>query len=144
MKLVPLTLREANAFVALHHRHHPAARGCRFCLGAEIDGRLVAVAIVGRPVSRRLQSREVCEITRVASDGTRNACSFLYGAARRAAQALGYVRCLTYTLASESGSSLRAAGYRETARSRGGSWSRSTRPRTDHAPTSEKIRWEAA
>jgi hypothetical protein len=70
------------------------------------------VAIVGRPVARRMDDGETVEINRVCTDGTRNACSLLLGAVRRAARALGYKRVITYTLPSEGGASLRAAGYR--------------------------------
>jgi len=143
VKLIPLTLREANAFVTLHHRHHPPARGCRFCLGAELDGQLVGVAIVGRASSKAYDPREVCEVTRAATDGTRNANSFLYAACRRAAQAQGYLRCLTYTLTSESGASLRAAGWRKVAEIKGRSWSRPKRRRVDRHPLQDKFRWEA-
>ncbi|HMB37397.1 MAG TPA: XF1762 family protein [Methylomirabilota bacterium] len=144
MICVPLTLREANAYVARFHRHHGPSRGCRFCLGAAKDGTIIGVAIVGRPVARRLDDGWTVEITRVATDGTRNACSFLYGAARRAAFALGYKRCVTYILESEPGTSLRAAGFQLIGEVGGGSWSRESRPRVDLHPTQGKLRWEAA
>jgi len=146
VKLIVITLREANAFVKLHHRHHPPTRGCWFCQGAEVDGKLVAVAICARPKSKSFNWREVAEVTRVASDGYRNACSFLYGACRRIWQARGGLKTITYTLASEPGSSLRAAGFEEKARVKGRSWSCPSRPRTDGPPSQrqEKIRWEAA
>ncbi len=41
----------------------------------------------------------------------KNVCSFLYGAAARAAAAMGYNRIITYTLDSENGASLRASGW---------------------------------
>ena len=52
------------------------------------------------------------EVTRLCTDGTKNACSFLYGKAARAAFALGYRRIGTYTLPDEGGASLRAAGWK--------------------------------
>lgn len=140
---VPLTLREANAYVARWHRHHGPAHGCRFCLAAVLDNRVVGVAIVGRPVARRLDDGYTVEVRRVATDGTPNACSFLYGACRRAALALGYTRCLTYILDTEPGTSLRAAGYRLVGEAGGGSWSRVSRPRVDLHPTQGKLRFEA-
>ena len=143
MTRVPLTLREANAYVVRWHRHHGPARGCRFCLGAVLAGRVVGVAIVGRPLARRLQDGCTVEILRVATDGTPHACSFLYGACRRAAYALGYTRCLTYILASEPGTSLRAAGFQLVGEAGGGSWSRTSRPRVDLHPTQGKLRFEA-
>ncbi|NIR32908.1 MAG: hypothetical protein GWN84_27160 [Gammaproteobacteria bacterium] len=143
LETVPLTLSEANFFVAQHHRHHGPVVGHRFSIGAAKDGVIVGVAIVGRPVGRHLDDGWTCEVTRVATDGTRNACSFLYGAAWRATKALGFRRLVTYTLDSESGASLRAAGWRVVGEVRGESWSRQSRPRVDKHPTQAKLRWEA-
>lgn len=83
-------------------------------------------------------------MTRLATDGTRNACSMLYGACWRAARALGWRRLVTYTLPSEGGASLRAAGWRLLGEAGGGSWSCESRPRVDRHPTQTKLRWEAA
>lgn len=143
--VVPLPLDEANAFVAQHHRHHGRVVGHKFSLGVSTqDGEIHGVAIVSRPVSRRLDNGLTLEITRVATDGAKDACSALYGACRRAAFALGYKRLVTYTLASEGGVSLKAAGYTLVGEAGGGSWSRSSRPRVDKHPTQAKLRWEAA
>jgi hypothetical protein len=111
MQIKHLELAEANAFVAAHHRHHKPVTGHRFSLGLEVDGRLVGVAIAGRPVAREIDHTTTLEVTRLCTDGTKNACSALYSACRRAAKALGYKRIITYILASESGTSLRAAGW---------------------------------
>ena len=134
----------ANGFVAERHRHHKPVVGHKFSLGAELDGALVGVCIVGRPVSRMRDDGETLEVTRLCTDGTRNACSFLYGAAARAAFALGYDRIGTYTLPTEGGASLRAAGWKLIGERGGGSWDRVERPRTDSAPTETKWLWEAA
>src|SRR3990167_8681475 len=149
LTVIPLPLDEANAFVEQHHRHHGRVVGHKFSLGvcsAGPDGEAVihGVAIVSRPVARRLDDGLTLEIARVATDGAKDACSALYGACRRAAFALGYKRLVTYTLASESGVSLKAAGYRLIGEAGGGSWSRSSRPRVDKHPTQAKLRWEAA
>lgn len=144
MIVCPISLREAQEFVRAHHRHHPPPRGCLFCVAAEDSGRIVGVAVVGRPVARMLQDGYTAEVTRLATDGTRNACSLLYGAAWRAARAIGYRRLVTYTLPEEGGASLRAAGWRLVGEAGGGSWSRAGRPRVDLAPTQAKLRWEAA
>lgn len=114
LQLIPVTLREANAFVKLYHRHHPGARGCRFTLGVELAGALVGVAIVGRPKSRHLDDGKTAEVTRLCTTGARNACSLLYAACWRAARAIGYQRLITYILATEPGISLRAAGWERT------------------------------
>src|SRR5690606_504324 len=103
----PVTLEEANAFVVAHHRHHGAVVGHRFSLGAALGDTIVGVAIVGRPVARHRDDGMTLEVTRLCTDGTRNACSFLYGACARAAFALGYTRIGTYILASENGASIK-------------------------------------
>lgn len=144
MEIVPVTLVEANAFIVAHHRHHGRVVGAKFCIGAAVDGRVVGVAIVGRPVARGIDDGWTLEVTRVATDGTKDACSALYGACRRAVFALGYRKLVTYTLASESGVSLRAAGWRVVAEVKGRSWSCKSRPRIDKHPTQNKLRWEAA
>ena len=103
----------------------------------------MGVAIVGRPVARALADEWTAEVTRVAVlDGVKNGCSMLYGACWRAARALGYRKLVTYTLATEPGTSLRAAGWREVASVRGRSWHCRSRPRVDKHPTQDKLRWE--
>jgi len=139
--VAPMTLREARAFVERHHRHHRAPTGGLFAIGACVGGDVVGVGIVGRPVSRMLSDGWTAEVTRVCTDGTSNACSLLYGACWRAARAMGYRRLVTYTLRHEGGASLRAAGWRAVGETRGGSWSRRSRPRVDLHPTQAKIRW---
>ena len=140
---MPLPLDEANAFVRAHHRHHLPVVGAKFCLGVEAPTGIVGVAIVGRPVARHLDDGWTLEVTRVATDGTRNAASALYGAARRATFALGYRTLVTYTLQTEPGTSLRAAGWRVVGEVTGRSWSRPSRPRVDTHPLEPKLRWEA-
>lgn len=112
LRIAPITLRAANTYIAEHHRHHKPARGCLFCISVR-DGDMAVrgVAIVGRPVSRMLDDGFTAEVTLVCTDGAANACSMLYGAARRAARAVGYQRIVTYTLPEEGGASLRAAGW---------------------------------
>ena len=140
--VIPLPRDEANAFVEAHHRHHGRVVGHLFALGAEQDGTIVGVAIVGRPVARGYDDGLTAEVTRLATTGGRNVCSFLYGAAWRAARALGYRRLITYTLATEPGTSLRAAGWTLIGEVRGRSWSCASRPRVDKHPTQEKLSWE--
>ena len=110
LTLVHVELETANEFVDSLHRHHKRVVGHKFSLGAVDGDKLVGVAIVGRPVSRMRDDGETLEVTRLCTDGTRNACSFLYGASVRAAFALGYRRIGTYTLREEGGTSHRAAG----------------------------------
>lgn len=129
---VPVTFAEACAFVADWHRHHQPPVGHRYSIGCADDaGTLHGVAIVGRPVARHYDDGRTLEVTRVATDGTRNAGSLLYAACWRAASALGYTRLVTYTQAGESGATLRAAGWRVVAeRPAHSGWSRPSRPRT--------------
>lgn len=147
MKLVPISIREANRYVLHHHRHHRPVQGALFALAAEKDGQLVGVAIIGRPVGRGLQDGRTVEVTRVATDGTRNACSFLYSRARRAAAALGYERVVTYNRQDESGASLRAAGFEQTALLDARSWAdeyKADGGRTDRSTPAPRGRWEVA
>lgn len=142
MTIVPCSLRDANAFVAEHHRHHGTARGHKFSVAAAVDGELVGVCIVGRPVARRMDDGWTLEVVRLATNGHKNTCSALYAAAWRAARAMGYRRLITYILDTERGTSLRAAGWTQVAATRGGSWSRAERPRVDKHSTQPKLRFE--
>jgi hypothetical protein len=144
LEIVPCELADANHFVSVHHRHHKAVRGHKFSLAAYDGERIVGVAIVGRPVARFNDNGLTLEVTRVATDGTQNACSILYGAARRAAFALGFKRLITYTLPEEGGASLRASGFKLLGVAGGGTWNRKARPRIDKSPTQKKFIWEAA
>lgn len=143
MNLLPMPIAGAKAWVAMHHRHNKRIGGALFALAAASEGRIVGVAIVGLPAARKADDMNTAEIRRVCTDGTHNACSFLLGAAKRAARALGYQRIITYTLPEESGSSLRAAAFMPVARTRGGRWARDERARADQHPLQGKIRWEA-
>lgn len=143
MRVVPAELAEANAFVALHHRHHHPVVGHRFSLALVNNGKVVGVLIAGRPVARLAGSpREVLEVTRLATDGTRNACSALYAAAARAAQSMGYARIQTYTLPEEGGASLRASGWLDEGSAGGRQWKHTDgKPRRTDQPTTVKTRW---
>lgn len=142
LTLCPITLREAHAFVTVHHRHHRRSQGALFAVAAEADGEIKAVAVIGRPVARAMQDGYTAEVVRLCSDGSRNACSLLYGAAWRAARSRGYRRLVTYTLDTEPGTSLVGAGWRLVGAGGGGSWSCKSRPRVDTHPTQGKLRWE--
>lgn len=139
MRVRAATFQEATDFVGAQHRHHKPPRGHKFSLALEVAGQLVGVCIVGRPTARGWDHTTTVEVTRLCTDGTPNACSKLYSAARRAAQALGYEKLITYILESENGASLRAANWQESHRTKGGSWSCPSRPRLDTAPIEPKI-----
>jgi hypothetical protein len=138
----PISLEEANAFVSAHHRHHKPVRGHKYSIAAYLYEGLVGVVIVSRPVSRVRDDGLTLEITRLCTDGTRNACSFLTGKAARAAFALGFERIGTYILLGETGIGLRAAGWTLISETKGGSWDCPSRPRTDKHPTEPKTLWE--
>lgn len=144
LRIVPLKLSEANAFVAAEHRHHKPVVGHRFSIGCASGERLVGAAIVGRPVARSFDDGVTAEVTRLVTDGTPNACSMLYAASWRAWRAMGGHRLITYILASEPGTSLRAAGWQElyTTRNRPKGWDTPAR-RRESGPQEPKTLWEA-
>jgi hypothetical protein len=144
LTVLPVELAEANAFITALHRHHKPVVGHRFSLGCVDDsGLLHGVAVVGRPVARLAGSpRDVAEVTRLATDGTYNACSILYAAAARACKAMGFRRIQTYTLPSEGGASLRASGWVNEGEAGGGQWKHTDgKPRRTDQPTEVKTRW---
>lgn len=112
LEIRPITLKDANEFVRERHRHNGPTTGHKFSVAVYDGDKLVGVGIVSRPVARRLDDGLTAEILRVCTDGTRNACSILYGACSRCAMEMGYKRVVTYTLLSESRSSLKAAGFK--------------------------------
>jgi hypothetical protein len=127
LSVVPVTFRQACAFVAKLHRHNKPPRGHKFSIGVA-NGELVGVAMVGRPVARALDDGLTAEVNRTCTDGTFNANSMLYGACLRACKAMGYTRVFTYTQVDETGVSLRAAGFRRDADLPArGSWKASTK-----------------
>lgn len=140
MKIIPITLKLANAYVVENHRHHKAVVGCKFCIGLQEDNKLVGVAICGRPVSRHYDNGVTLEINRLCTDGTRNACSKLYSACVKIALAMGYERIITYTLKSENGASLKASNFICEGVAGGKHWT-GTRNRNTGNPEEMKIRW---
>ena len=141
LSIIPITQAEAKAFVKEHHRHHGAPLGSVFQIACADKNRICGVAIVGRPVARALQDGWTLEVLRLCTDGTKNACSKLYSASWRAAQALGWRRLITYILDTEPGITLKAAGWRCVGKCGGGTWNRPSRPRVDKHPTQAKMRW---
>lgn len=142
LEIVPMTLAEANAFVQKNHRHHRPVVGHKFSIGCAAKDIIVGVAIVGRPVSRYLDDGWTLEVTRLCTDGTKNACSMLYAAAWRAARAIGYKRLITYILVSEPGTSLKAAGWKCIGEAGGLRWTGKRRPTVDLYPAQMKLCFE--
>ena len=143
---MPLSLREANEFVLNFHRHNKPTQGGKFAIGCLHDDRLVGVAIVGRPIARMLSDGWTAEVTRlcVAPNAPRNACAFLYGRCGRIWQQMGGTRMVTYTLQTESGASLKGAGWKIVGVTQPQSWSRDERRREWQDIFGQpKFRWEA-
>lgn len=154
IKAVPVSLTEARTYIDENHRHHIAAKVDKYRVGAEIDGKLVGVVQVGRPVSRYLDDGKTLEVLRLCSTGEKDVCSFLYSRAARIAREMGYKKIITYILESESGTSLLASGWHcEKESTGGGSWDHPSRPREleevqmslfsqkQKYPTEKKQRW---
>lgn len=143
LELRPLTLKQANDLVAELHRHHKPCVGHRFSIGVFDGDRFVGAAIVGRPVARKTDQYDVAEVSRLVTDGTKNACSILYAACARAAEAMGFIRIQTFILASEPGTSLKASGWVSLGGRGGGDWNSKSRGgrRTDQ-PMEKKTLWE--
>lgn len=142
LDIVPITLQEANTFVERYHRHHKPVTGHKFSVACVDDEKIVGVAIVGRPVARYLDNGLTLEVTRLCTDGTRNACSILYATAWRAARAMGYKKLITYILDTESGSSVKAAGWKCVGQAGGLRWTGKRRPEVDLCPAQMKLRFE--
>lgn len=142
LRIAPIRFADAADFVRRHHRHHTPPIGHVFSLAAVAGDVIVGVVIVGRPVARRRDDGRTLEVTRLCTTGERNACSFLYGAAARAAFALGYARIGTYILKREPGTSLAAAGWKLIGETPGRSWSVPSRPRNDKHPIEPKLLFE--
>ena len=144
LELQPITFREAQEFIRLHHSHHLPPHGWKFGIAVNDGEKVVGVITIGRPIARHYDDGWTFEVTRCCTDGsTKNAASMLYGAAWRAVKAMGYKRLITYTLIEEAGTSLAAAGWKAIYETRGGEWSCKSRPRVDKHPTGQKVLWEA-
>ena len=142
LRLVPMDRDGANAYVRRNHRHSKPVVGYKFAVAVS-DGAVVrGVAIAGRPIARGLDDGLTIETLRVCTDGVRNGCSVLYSACCRAARALGYERVITYTLATEGGASLKAAGFRAVADVKDRQWGCASRPRAERDLIGGKVRWE--
>ena len=144
-RVAPMTLAKANALVEVLHRHHGPLAFHIASIGAErrTDNHIVGAATLLRPCSPVQDDKVTIELARLTTDGSRNACSFLLGACARLAWSLGYLRIQTYTMAEESGSSLRAAGWRLEILSPGTKWNRPNRPRADNHIIGPRVRWAA-
>ena len=142
MKIMPLTLDQVNTLIVQWHRHHKPAQGHRFSIGARDGEDIVGAAIVGRPVGRKTEQYNIAEVTRMVTNGHKNACSFLYAAAARIAREMGFVKIQTFILKDEPGTSLLAAGwsFEGLTDSKPHKW-HSRAGRRDDQPGEQKQRW---
>ncbi len=140
LEVRPITFRQACDFITEHHRHHRPTVGCKFSVGLFDGENMVGCAVCGRPVSRHLDDGLTCEINRLCTDGTRNACSMLYGACCRVAKAMGYKKIITYILQSENGASLKASNFSCDGEAGGVHWT-GERDRGQDIPAEMKTRW---
>lgn len=142
MKIIPITLKIANDYVRELHRHHKPAVGHKFSIGLLQDNELIGVAICGRPVARGSDNGWTLEVSRLCTNGTKNACSKLYAACSRIAKEMGYVKIQTYILDIELGTSLKATGWTLESLTAGGQWKHTDgKERRTDQPTNPKQRW---
>ena len=146
MKVIPFTLKKANKFITEYHKHSKRVVGCRFCLAVEIDGKIEAVAIVGRPVARNLDDGLTAEVIRLCTrqNGIKNLCSILYSRCWKIWRLMGGNKLVTYTLETENGASLKASGFKKVSTTqlfKNGWTNRKNRifPKTQLI---KKVRWE--
>ena len=149
LELQPITLKESQAFVNEHHRHNVAPVGHKYSIGLNDGEKVIGVCMVGRPIARHNDDGYTLEVLRTCVlDGYKDACSKLYAAAWRAARAMGYKRLITYTLISEPGTSLKAAGYHVIGQTeyKPKGWDVPSRPRVmaERYPTEQKYIWEVS
>lgn len=141
LEIRPIHLRQANEFVKEYHRHNIPTTGGKFAISCFDGDRICGVAVCGRPVSRKLDNAFTLEIYRNCTDGTKNACSMLYGACLRIAKSMGYKKVITYTLESENGASLKASGFSFDGKAGGTNWSGKRKRNYYVSPQEKKNRW---
>lgn len=129
LEIRPVTLKTASQYIEQHHRHNGKTAGCKFAIGCFDGNEIVGVSVCGRPVSRHYDDGLTLEINRVCTDGTRNACSMLYGASCRIARDMGYKKVITYTLVTENGASLKASNFKCEGEAGGIEWTGERNPK---------------
>ena len=141
LEIRPCHIREAQEYIKRHHRHSIPPVGGKFAIACCMDSQLCGVAVCGRPVARHSDDGQTLEILRCCTDGTPNACSKLYGACCQIGFRMGYDRIITYTLESEYGASLRAAGFLFDGICGREQWTGSRRRSYYVSPPERKQRW---
>ena len=130
LQIRPISIHDANIFVEKYHRHHGKKTGCRFAISVWGGQQFHGVAICSNPVARRADDGLTLEVSRLCTDGTYNVCSMLYGACARIAKEMGFKKIQTYILESETGTSLKASGWKEEGTAGCESWMKSPSERT--------------
>ena len=110
--LIPLTLRQANEFAEKHRKDHRPINHDKFSIGCVLESELIGAAIVGYPREPRLNNGLTLAVRFIYTTGGRRAYGMLYGAAARAASALGYCRIVAFLPENRPDSGLRAAGWK--------------------------------
>lgn len=142
LSIIPISYSVAKDFINHHHRHHRSPQGQKFALGLTDGNNLIGVVTAGRPVSRHMDDGQTLEVTRCCvKEIYKNGVSKLYSHVCKVAQAMGYKQVITYTLATETGTSMKAANFNLVRKSKGGSWNCEARERTDKHPITEKYLW---
>lgn len=144
----PVTVTAAKAWVRQVHRHLPEIQGGLFASSVWNEDGPAAMGIAINPPRVWLGTGRIV-IGRVAAmpdlepvgDHAAPACTMIYASLCRAAKALGWREAWTYTLPSESGASLRAAGFIYMGETRGEEWDRPSRRRKAAVSPAKKGRW---
>jgi hypothetical protein len=166
LRLGPIDLSDARAFIQREHSHLDAPIGGKCAVAVERRREEAwercCVALLGRPVSRELQAQGCAEVLRVAAASdpapvcsccwqthgvTRttipHVASMCLAAISRAGLDLGYRRLVSSTLLGESGTMYIAAGWRAVACDRRErDWERSDGYRSPAGQPGAKVRWE--
>tara|TARA_R100001086_G_C11671720_1_gene213103 strand:- start:81 stop:536 length:456 start_codon:yes stop_codon:yes gene_type:complete len=148
MQVVPLTLKKSNEFVKTYHTHNKQVAGCKFCIGVVLDNEIEAVAIVGRPVARKLDDGFTAEVLRLCTrqNKIKNLCSILYSRSWRIWKLMGGKRIITYTLEKENGASLKASGFKKVSETqafkKGTGWTTRQGRVWQEIQLQKRIRWE--
>jgi hypothetical protein len=113
----PITIKQANEFIKMYHRHNrPTTNNCgRWAIAAIKDDEIFGVLIAGNPVSATYMDGYTIELTRICvkEDAPMGTCSFLISKSCMIWKIMGGRKMITYTLDSESGASLRGAGWEQ-------------------------------
>lgn len=141
LKIKPIHLKQANEYVKKYHRHNIPTVGGKFAISCYNGLEICGVAICGRPISRKLDDGKTLEIYRCCTNGQKNACSKLYSAAVKIAKYMGYSNVITYTLESEPGVSLKAAGFICQGKAGGNEWTGNRKRDYYISPKQSKKRW---